>query len=128
MDETRLEIETARKTGVSTHLLAWSQRPGTEVVKKWIGAGAIGTLKEIHNWSNRPVWPQWTMNPSDTPSIPPDFNWDLWLGPVPDRPYHPSYTNMVFRGWYDLRGGRIAHNGESNPFPRFFAPVITTPA
>jgi len=48
MYETRLTIETARKTGVSTHLLAWSKRPGTEVVKKWIGDGAIGTLKEIN--------------------------------------------------------------------------------
>jgi len=128
MYETRLTIETARKTGVSTHLLAWSQRPGTEVVKKWIGDGAIGTLKEIHNWSNRPVWPQWTMNPSDTPSIPPDFNWDLWLGPVPDRPYHPSYTNMVFRGWYDFGGGSIADMGHYSLFPLFLTLGIKTPA
>src|SRR6266850_2618697 len=128
MYETRLTIETARKTGVSTHLLAWSLRPGTEVVKKWIQDDAIGTLREIHNWSNRPVWPQWTMNPSETPPIPADFNWDLWLGPVPDRPYHPNYTNMVFRGWYDFGGGSIADMGHYSLFPLFLTLGIKTPA
>lgn len=128
MYETRLTIDTARKTGVGTHLLAWSQRSGMEVVKKWIADGAIGTLKEIHNWSNRPVWPQWTANPTDTPPIPQGLNWDLWLGPVPDRPYHPNYTNMVFRGWYDFGGGSIADMGHYSLFPLFVNLGIGTPA
>ena len=89
MYEAKLTIDTARKTGLSTHLLAWSKRPEYDVIKKWIADGQIGTLKEIHNWSNRPVWPQWQSNPTDTPPVPKDFNWDLWLGPVPNRPYHP---------------------------------------
>jgi predicted dehydrogenase len=59
MYEAKLTIETARKTGMSTHLLAWSKRPDYDVIKGWIKAGFIGKLKEIHNWSNRPVWPQW---------------------------------------------------------------------
>ena len=70
MYEARLTIETARKTGVSTHLLAWSQRAGAASVKKMIKDGAIGNLKEIHNWSNRPMWPQWTMNPTETVPVP----------------------------------------------------------
>ncbi len=128
MHELKVTIDTARKTGVSTHLLAWSQRPGTEVVKKWIHDGAIGTLKEIHNWSNRPVWPQWTMNPTETVPVPDGFNWDLWLGPVPDRPYHPNYTNMVFRGWYEFGGGSIADMGHYSLFPLFLTLGIKTPA
>jgi predicted dehydrogenase len=128
ISEAKLTIETARKTGMSTHLLAWSQRPDYETIKKWIKAGYIGTLKEIHNWSNRPVWPQWQSNPKDTPPVPKDFNWDLWLGPVPERPYHPNYTHAVFRGWYDFGGGSIADMGHYSLFPLFLALGINKPA
>jgi hypothetical protein len=127
MYESRLTIDTARKTGVSTHLLAWSKRPGNDLVKKWIADGAIGSLKEIHNWSYRPVWPQWTSIPKETPPIPKDFNWDLWLGPVPDRPYHPNYTHCVFRGWYDFGGGSIADMGHYSLWPMFLTLGVSTP-
>lgn len=119
--EAKLSIDTARKTGVSTHLLAWSNRPGLELAKQMIRDGAIGTLKEIHNWSNRPVWPQWTSNPTDTPPVPDGFDWDLWLGPVPERPYHPNYTFAVFRGWYDFGAGSIADMGTYSLWPLFLS-------
>ena len=128
MHEARLTIDTARKTGLSTHLLAWSRRPEYDTIRKWILEGKIGTLKEIHNWSNRPVWPQWQTNPADTPPVPKDFNWDLWLGPVPDRPYHPNYTHAVFRGWYDFGGGSIADMGHYSLFPLFLTLGINAPA
>ncbi len=128
MSEAKLTIETARKTGLGTHLLAWSRKPGYDVARKWIKDGLIGNLKEIHNWSNRPVWPQWQANPTDTPPVPKDFNWDLWLGPVPDRPYNPKYTNAVFRGWYDFGGGSIADMGHYSLFPLFLSFGIETPA
>jgi hypothetical protein len=128
MQEAKLTIDAASKTGLSTHLLAWSKRPSYDVIRKWISEGQIGELKEIHNWSNRPVWPQWQANPTDTPPIPKDFNWDLWLGPVPDRPYHPNYTHAVFRGWYDFGGGSIADMGHYSLFPLFLTLGINTPA
>jgi hypothetical protein len=128
MYEAKLTIDTARKTGLGTHLLAWSKRPEYDVIKKWIAEGQIGTLKEIHNWSNRPVWPQWQSNPTDTPPIPKNFNWHLWLGPVPDRPYHPNYTHNVFRGWYDFGAGSIADMGHYSLFPLFLTLGIDTPA
>jgi len=127
LSEGRLAIETARRTKVITHLLAWSDRRDNQLTLKWIKDGAIGTLKEIHNWSNRPVWPQWTSNPTDTPPIPKGFNWDLWLGPVPHRPYHPNYTHNVFRGWYDFGGGSIADMGHYSLFPLFVTLGIETP-
>ncbi|MDV3309886.1 MAG: Gfo/Idh/MocA family oxidoreductase [Cyclobacteriaceae bacterium] len=126
MYEARLVIDTAKKTGVSTHLLAWSKRSGNELVKKWIAEGRIGKLLEIHNWSNRPVWPQWTSNPTDTPPVPEGFDWDLWLGPVPHRPYHPNYTHNVFRGWYDFGGGSIADMGHYSLWPLFLTLGINT--
>jgi len=128
MYEAKLAIETAKKTGLSTHLLAWSKRPDYDTIKKWIIEGRIGKLKEIHNWSNRPVWPQWQANPTEKPPVPKDFNWDLWLGPVPDRPYHPNYTHAVFRGWYDFGAGSIADMGHYSLFPLFRTLGIDTPA
>jgi hypothetical protein len=117
-----------KSSGLSTHLLAWSHKPGYEQTKKWIKEGRIGILKEIHNWSNRPVWPQWQANPTETVPVPKDFNWDLWLGPVPDRPYHPNYTHAVFRGWYDFGGGSIADMGHYSLFPLFLSFGIDKPA
>ena len=128
MYESKLVIDTAKKSGMSTHLLAYSKRPGYDVIKKWIREGQIGNLKEIHNWSNRPVWPQWQANPLDTPPIPKDFNWNLWLGTVPDRPYHPNYTHAVFRGWYDFGAGSIADMGHYSLFPLFLTLGINSPA
>ncbi|MBL7111297.1 MAG: Gfo/Idh/MocA family oxidoreductase [Bacteroidales bacterium] len=126
MHEAMLTIETARKTGVSTHLLAFSDRNGYDVALDWIQRGAIGNLLEIHNWSNRPVWQQWTANPTDKPPVPDGFEWDLWLGPVPDRPYHPNYTHAVFRGWYDFGGGSIADMGHYSLWPLFMKFGINT--
>jgi hypothetical protein len=128
MHEARLTIDTAKKTGLGTHLLAWSNRPDYVTIKKWISEGRIGKLKEIHNWSNRPMWPQWQANPTEKPPVPKDFNWDLWLGPVPDRPYHPNYTHAVFRGWYDFGAGSIADMGHYSLFPLFLTLGINTPA
>jgi hypothetical protein len=128
ISEWKKVYEVNKSTGMSTHLLAWSIKPGYEVVKQWIKEGRIGTLKEIHNWSNRPVWQQWQANPTDTPPVPDGLDWDLWLGPVPDRPYHPNYTNAVFRGWYDFGGGSIADMGHYSLFPLFLAFGIDKPA
>ncbi len=109
--EARRVIETARKTKVATHFLAANDGAHIQTIKNWIDAGAIGTLREIHNWTDRPVWPQYSAIPTDTPPVPADFDWSLWLGPCLDRPYHPHYTNMVFRGWYDFGGGALADMG-----------------
>jgi hypothetical protein len=128
MQEARLTIDAARSSNLVTHLLAWSKRPEYDTIKKWIYEGRIGRLKEIHNWSNRPVWPQWQANPTDIIPVPEGFNWDLWLGPVPERPYHPDYTHAVFRGWYDFGAGSIADMGHYSLFPLFLTLGISSPA
>ncbi|MGA2499410.1 MAG: Gfo/Idh/MocA family oxidoreductase, partial [Tepidisphaeraceae bacterium] len=111
VQEARLVIETARKTKVATHFIPADSGVQVGVAAKWIRDGAIGTLREVHNWSNRPVWPQYATIPTDTPPVPKDFGWDLWLGPSLDRPYHPHYTHAVFRGWYEFGGGPVADMG-----------------
>ncbi|MBL7871945.1 MAG: Gfo/Idh/MocA family oxidoreductase [Cyclobacteriaceae bacterium] len=104
-------IDLAKKTSATTHLIAWDSNQPMDNIMEWINSGAIGTLKEVHNWTNRPVWPQYPSLPTNTPTIPTGMDWDLWLGPESDRPYHPNYTNMVFRGWYDFGGGSMADMG-----------------
>jgi predicted dehydrogenase len=123
--EVRMVVETARKTGLATHLLAW-HAPLTQV-QQMILDGTIGNLKEVHNWTDRPFWPQQLALPTDRPPVPPDFDWDLWLGPALDRPYHPSYTHAVFRGWYDFGGGSIADMGNYSLWPIFMALELPVP-
>lgn len=117
--ESRLVIETARKTKVATHFLPYGSGDPMRLIVARIKDGAIGTLREVHNWSNRPVWPQYTEIPTDRPRVPKGFDWDLWLGPELDRPYHPHYTHAVFRGWYDFGGGSIADMGHYSLWPVF---------
>ena len=117
--EARLVIETARRTKVATHFLPASVGEQVRRVAGWIKQGAIGTLREVHNWSNRPVWPQYPTLPADRPPVPKDFEWDLWLGPSLSRPYHPHYTHAVFRGWYEFGGGPVADMGHYSLWPVF---------
>jgi predicted dehydrogenase len=119
LHEARLVVETARRTKVATHFLPASEGTNIRTIKGWIDDGAIGTLREIHNWSNRPVWPQYPTLPADTPPVPEGFDWQLWLGPSPDRTYHPHYTHAVFRGWYEFGGGALADMGHYSLWPVF---------
>jgi hypothetical protein len=120
-------IEMTRNSKVITHLIPWDSNGSMDTVMAWINAGAIGTLTEIHNWTNRPVWPQYPDLPSDTPPVPAGFDWDLWLGPEANRPYHPNYTHMVFRGWYDFGGGSMADMGHYSLWTVFNALQLTSP-
>jgi predicted dehydrogenase len=112
--------EVARSTKVATHMFCSADTETTPLLCEWIWDGAIGEVREIHNWSTRPFWPQGMPNyPSKTVSIPPGFDWDLWLGPVPYRPYHPSYTHAVFRGWYDFGTGTLGDMGHYSFYQLF---------
>jgi len=92
----------------------------TATLSEWIWAGAIGPVREVHNWSARPYWPQgMTALPVEEPPVPDGLDWDLWLGPVPDRPYHPAYTHAVFRGWYDFGSGALGDMGHYSFFQIF---------
>ena len=128
LKEARLVIDTARKTGVSTHFMPWDSNGSMEQVLAWIKDGAIGPLREVHNWTNRPVWPQYSSIPEDAPPVPQGFDWDLWLGPEAARPYHPNYTHMVFRGWYDFGGGALADMGHYSLWTVFNALELGAPS
>lgn len=112
LQEARLARDTARLSGVATHMFCAADRATTAQIEEWLAADAIGPVREVHNWSSRPFWPQgMTELPKDTPLVPDGFDWDLWLGPVTTRPYHPAYTHAVFRGWYDFGTGALGDMG-----------------
>jgi predicted dehydrogenase len=125
--EGRLVLKTARQTKKATHLLAYGSGAGNGQIAERIKEGVIGRLREIHNWTNRPVWPQYTEIPKDRPPIPKGLDWQLWLGPTLDRPYHPHYTHTVFRGWYDFGGGSMADMGIYSLWPVFTALDLDAP-
>jgi hypothetical protein len=118
--EARLVSDTARQTGAATHMFCAAGNQAAPQIAEWIQAGAIGRVREVHNWSARPFWPQgMTTLPTETVPVPDGLDWDLWLGPVPHRPYHPAYTNAVFRGWYDFGTGALGDMGHYSFFQIF---------
>jgi hypothetical protein len=73
-----------------------------------IQAGVIGNPKELHVWSNRPIWPQGLDRPPGSDPVPAHVDWDLWLGPAPVRPYKQGvYHTFGWRGWYDFGTGAL---------------------
>ena len=112
LEEARLVAETARQADVATHMFCAESMHTTPLLCEWIWDGAIGDVREVHNWSTRPFWPQgMTRYPEDEPPVPDGMDWDLWLGPAQFRPYHPDYTHAVFRGWTDFGSGVLGDMG-----------------
>lgn len=80
--------------------------------------GAIGPVREAHIWTDRPsrglfeeYWPQGVARPGETPEVPKNLDWDLWLGPAPERPYNPIYHPFRWRGWWDFGTGALGDIG-----------------
>jgi hypothetical protein len=117
--EARAVIEMAHSKNVATHFMPASEGAAQKQAMDMIKMGAIGKLREIHNWSMRPMWPQFPTLPNEAPPVPKDFDWKLWLGPSLDRPYHPNYTHTNFRGWYEFGAGSIADMGHYSLWPIF---------
>jgi predicted dehydrogenase len=80
---------------------------GTRQIREWVEAGAIGTVREVQYWTNRPIWPQGLERPNAGHHMPPWLDWDLWLGPAPERPFHPAYAPFNWRGWWDFGTGAL---------------------
>ena len=110
--EARMLTEAARKYKVQTQM--GNQGHSSEEVRlvcEWIQDGAIGDVREVHCWTNRPVWPQGIDRPKDTPPVPEGLDWDLWIGPSPMRPYNPAYLPFNWRAWIDFGAGALGDMG-----------------
>jgi len=110
--EARRLAEIARETGVATQIAVGNQASeATRLLCEWIWDGAIGPVREVVNWSSRPYWPQGMERPKEGQPVPDGLNWDLWLGPAPERPFHHAYLPFVWRGWGDFGCGALGDMG-----------------
>ena len=136
LHECRVVVQAARQAGVATQVTA---SPNTDEAAcrtcELIWAGALGPVREVHVWSNRPVWPQGMQRPSGQDTVPASLDWKLWIGPAPMRPFKanwqkgdyaleqvniaggkpPWYTSVYhpfnFRGWWDFGTGALGDMG-----------------
>jgi predicted dehydrogenase len=111
--ESRLLTDLAKKTpGLVTQMgnQGHSSDDGRRAVELLRG-GAIGKVKEVHIWTNRPVWPQGVAKPEPKP-VPAGLDWNLWLGPADvDWGYHPDYGPFNWRGWVPFGTGAVGDMG-----------------
>jgi predicted dehydrogenase len=105
--EARLLAEVARKHKVATQM--GNQGTANDSLRKAAGllrSKTIGAVKEVHVWTNRPIWPQGVKRPQ-TKECPAHVHWDLWLGCAAERPYADGYHPFAWRGWWDFGSGAL---------------------
>lgn len=108
ISECRAVAEAARRAKVATQMSVQSCASDESLnTVEWVRSGAIGSVSEVHVWSDRPVWPQAILRPTDTPPVPPSLDWKQWLAHAPERPYHPLYHPFNWRGWVDFGTGAL---------------------
>lgn len=128
--EARLLTETARKYKVATQMGNQGHSgEGARLLCEWVWGGAIGKVREVHAWTNRPVWPSGIEvdRPAAAPEVPTDLDWDLWLGPAQARPYHPTYHPAKWRAWWDFGTGSLGDMGCHLVDPLFWALKLKYP-
>ncbi len=132
--EARTITEAARRAKVQTQM--GNQGHSSEsirLLKEWLAAGVIGAVREVHAWTDRPVggdpWSNFAVQAQskDTPPVPATLNWDLWLGPVAHRPYHPDYHPLKWRAWLDFGTGPLGDMGCHFIDPAFWALDLGAP-
>jgi len=134
--EARSLAQAAKETGVATQMgIQGHSMEGLRLVCEWIWDGAIGNVYEVDAWCDLSYYPwghagwssKWGTRPTDTPAVPASLNWDLWLGPAPERPYHPAYHPAVWRCWWEFGCGMMGDRGAHTLDPVCSALKLTQP-
>lgn len=133
--EARQVAEAARAAKLATQM--GNQGQASEESRRlaeYVWTGAIGRVREAYVWTDRPsnglfneFWPQGVDRPKDTPPVPSTLDWDLWLGPAPERPYHSIYLPFRWRGWWDFGTGALGDIGCHALDPVFRALKLGSP-
>ena len=133
--EARAMRETARQMKVATQMgNQGHSHPETRRLVELVRHGVLGNVTAVHVWTDRPIWPQGNQRPAGSDPVPPSFDWDLWLGPAPERPYVGSrngertYHPFVWRGWWDFGTGAIGDMGCHCTDLAFFALDLPAPS
>jgi len=120
--EARMIAKAAAETGVATQLGNQGRSSSSHrVTCEWIWNDAIGQVSEVHAWSGAGGWAKGRGRPKERPPVPDGFDWDLWLGPQPDRQYHPAYAPYNWRGWWAFGTGAVGDMMVHNVDPAFAA-------
>ncbi len=106
--EARLLTEAARRYKVATQMGNQGHsdaklRRNVELIQ----SGVLGNVREVHVWTDRPIWPQALLRPTEAPAVPETLDWGLWLGVAPRRPYSPAYVPFKWRGFWDFGTGAL---------------------
>ncbi len=81
------------------------------VVKEWLAAGVIGKVKEVHVWTNRPIWPQGKAANFKPGEVPASLDWKLWLAQTPEHDYSPEIHPFKWRGFLEWGAGAFGDMG-----------------
>ena len=95
------ESKVATQMGTQIHATENYRR-----VVELVRAGAVGPVRAVHVWLGAGKWGGGE-RPADTPAVPKELHWDLWLGPAPSRPYHSTYLPANWRRWWDFGNGTL---------------------
>lgn len=133
--EARVLAKAAKEYKVATQMGNQGQAgEGTRRLREMIWDGVIGPIREVHVWTDRPnngllktYWPQGVGRPVETPPVPVDLDWDLFVGPSPMRPYSPAYHPFKWRGWWDFGTGALGDIGCHSLDPIFRALKLKYP-
>ncbi|MDA3928134.1 MAG: Gfo/Idh/MocA family oxidoreductase [Prolixibacteraceae bacterium] len=126
--EMRRMNETARVFNVVSQVGNQSAS-GDEVreICELIWSGVIGSVNEVHAWTSQPEWEQGGYYPHKKKKVPKELDWDLFVGPANDIPYHSSYTPYGWRGWWNFGNGSLASSGPHILEPVFKALKLKAP-
>jgi predicted dehydrogenase len=113
--EARALREAAKEAGIVSQMgnqgtASQGLRSGVEAIR----SGAIGNVKEVHIWTNRPIWPQAPelMNWPEGEEVPKWMNWDVWLGPAThDVKYSSKIAPFNWRGYWQFGTGAMGDMG-----------------
>jgi predicted dehydrogenase len=109
LDKLAREKKVATQMGNQGHA-----NEGMRLIKEWHQAGVLGEVREMHSWTDRPIWPQGIGAPDHSkmmPVVPPTLDWDLWLGVAAAREYDPAYAPFNWRGYWDFGTGALGDMG-----------------
>jgi len=110
--ESRYLTNLAKQTGVVTQMGNEGHSNDTVYeVAEIIQSGCLGDIREVHVWTNRPIWRQAMPKPVKEVATPETLDWNLFIGPAPMRPYSPEYHPWIWRGWWDFGTGALGDMG-----------------
>jgi hypothetical protein len=134
--EARRLAEIGREMKVSTQMgIQGHSSDDARKINEWVSAGAIGKVRTVHAWCDLSYYPwghaSWSsklgVRPTETPPVPEKLDWNLWLGPAPERPYHPTYHPMTWRSWWDFGCGMMGDRGAHTIDPVYWALNLGAP-